>query len=296
MKFNHYILLLLLSIIIVGIPSCTNDSPSDSNSESDNLEVIDSLLDNIPIIQLSFEGDTATYEQILRFKAESDEYTLDSIANKNFTHIILSYPLIDPASSPNASLINTKIKNLLILNSAGDLSYNSVEERMDDFITQYLEDKEFSAGLGWGVATIWYAEMNIQVLLNTPNLLSFRCTETSYMGGAHATEVSTYYNYNMELGERIKLENLFTPGSLETVEQIAEKHFRKAVKLDPQIRLADSDFEFEDGFFSLPKNFALERTGILFYYKVREINQPFPISFHLPYDEVGQYLNSSIIR
>lgn len=295
MKFNHYILLLLL-IIIITIPSCTNDAPSDGNSESDNLEVIDSLLDNIPIIQLSFEGDTAAYEQIVQFKAENEKYTIDSSINKNFTHIILSYPKLDPANSPMATQINTKINNLLILNSAGDLSYNSVEERMDDFIAQYLEDKEFSAGLGWGVETNWYAEMNIQILLNTPYLLSFRCTETSYMGGAHATEVSNYYNYNMELGDRIKVENLFAPGSLESVEKIAERHFRKAVNLDPQIQLSDSDFEFEDGFFSLPKNFALERTGILFHYKVREINQPFPISFHLPYDEVGQYLNTSIIR
>jgi hypothetical protein len=95
--------------------------------------------------------------------------------------------------------------------------------------------------------------------------------EYSYLGGAHPNTARTYRSYDLQTGEPITLNAIFSPAALAEVEHLAEVDFRRARGVPPGASLEEEGFWFEEGQFALNDNWAIVDDGLLFYYNPYEV-------------------------
>lgn len=289
-----YVKILLVSVYLLSMAACAEDrNDGDINGDGSNSTTV-------PSINLSMEGDTTQYQDSLMMKTETGKAQKE---NEQISKIVLAFPsIIFTSKSDIKDSLNAFIHNILLLNDAGDLAYDSIEERMQDFIDDNKEaneeDKEIYKDMGLDFTPMkWTCEVKISVLLNTPNLLTIRYDETNFTGGAHANMATRFFNFDMRTGKQLQLGDIFKNADnyYNLLMPLAQKHFRKSLQaVGKSAQYIDENFVFD----KLPEHFAITAKGILFSFDPYEIGSfsDGTLQFEVPYSDLAAIINTNIIR
>ncbi|RZK81230.1 MAG: DUF3298/DUF4163 domain-containing protein [Pedobacter sp.] len=154
-----------------------------------------------------------------------------------------------------------------VLNTSGpDVRYKSYDEYANAFMRSF---DDFQAKNKDRIQT-WFLNINTKVARQKGNYVSLLTTYVNFSGGAHPNSAFTYANYDFANHKEIQLDSLIKPGSLEILNSIGEKIFRKNEKIGAAESLKDKYF-FENDRFQLNRNFTVTDKGLLFLYNPYEI-------------------------
>jgi hypothetical protein len=117
----------------------------------------------------------------------------------------------------------------------------------------------------------WELERKVSVLADTAGLVSIRCTEFSFLGGAHPNQVVRLGTFIVPSGRRLSVSDCVVSGAEARLTEAVEREFRTVRNLSPGQSLEEAGFWFEKGAFVLASNWAAEASGMIFYYNDYEI-------------------------
>lgn len=147
-----------------------------------------------------------------------------------------------------------------------DEKATSYQDIANSFISGY---KDFTSASP-NPATAWYLNIDLKVLRQAKNYIAITYRHDDFAGGAHGNSYLAYLNYNTKTNTNITLESLFADAQRKELTTIAETIFRKNEGLTPAENLTEKYF-FEEGKFSLAKNFYVDKKGLVFLYNNYEI-------------------------
>lgn len=165
------------------------------------------------------------------------------------------------------------------------------KEAAQAFIDGYNEFVEDEATIY--VSAVWVKDIQSQVFLNTPRVLSLCTRFHEYTGGAHGHAIAIWSNFDVLEMKKISLNDLVKDDKLPELTQIVERHFRTIENLSDTTSLT-KDFFFEHGIFALNDNFGLTENDLIFYYNEYEI-QPYAkgsTMIRIPYAEIADILSN----
>lgn len=157
--------------------------------------------------------------------------------------------------------INQFVQENLVLDS-GKTSLEQMGKEFIDAYEKFYEQAEFKRS--------WFREETDSVVVQTPSYIGFTSFFYEYMGGAHGNYYTRYYNYDTSTNKEILLDEIIDESRLATLTTIAEGIFRKQENLEDTTSLSENYF-FKDDKFALPRNFILQKEGLLFIYSIYEI-------------------------
>lgn len=285
------------SLLIYGLlfsAACADERGDGGDGTS-----VDSLAEK-SALTLSMEGDTTQYRDTVLLQTDAGRPPKEG---EEMTKIVIAYPhLYFSATDGAKDSINRFIEQTLRLDGYGNLAYKTVAERMNDFIAEYKvaakENKEVYAEMGLDfIDAKWSCEVQIQVLLNTPNLLTLRYDEFNFTGGAHGNMATRFFNFDMRTGKLLQLKDILAdkPGADNLLMPLAQKAFRTSMrKQGRSMESIDENFNFD----KLPENFAITQTGLLFSFDPYEVGafSEGTLQFEIPYNDLLQLINRDIIR
>jgi len=111
----------------------------------------------------------------------------------------------------------------------------------------------------------------VTVIPSAPAVVSLKKAETTYLGGAHPNRRVVYESLSSRGGRLLVPAEVIEPGKFPTLVGLAEIEFRRDRGIAPETSLAEAGFTFEDERFSLPRNFAVTSSGLVFHYDAYEI-------------------------
>lgn len=281
---------IFLSVIM--LVSCTGERTINTEKEVE-LETNLFIKDTLPR-QIIVGSDTICYTIQLAYKLEgkAQDYTQNDI-----TKIVFAYPWVDSFSHTNIKdSVNAIVQKSLLQDVVGELRYENVEARMLEFLEEYKEHKkemlEFQLPSG-----NWVFEMEIDVLLNRPSLISLRINQLEFTGGAHANSWTNYLTIDLGTGKVLNLKELFVKDFEQQLLTISEAAFKRRVNLGLDTNLVETHYEFSTGEFMLPPNFSVGSKGLHFYYNPYDLG-PFAlgaISFEIPYQEILSIIDTNVL-
>ncbi len=182
------------------------------------------------------------------------------------------YPRFE--SHPQTNNINQFIqKNIL-----GDM-----QTKMIQFINNYQE----TASLG-GMAD-GFENSNIGYIRHNENqIMVLEYSTNDYQGGAHGIYQSAFYNFNLQTGGLINLNDVLVKDYEAPLTKVAEQVFRSKYGMKPDQSLGEYGFTFSGNAFKLTPNYYIHRQGIGFFYNVYEI-APYAVGYQelfIPYEQI----------
>ena len=129
---------------------------------------------------------------------------------------------------------------------------------------------------------------SVEVLRDTAPVISLKCYEWGFSGGAHGWSSLSYLNFDLVTGEPVKLSAILKEGALPRLTSIAEGYFRKVRENPPAGSLSDAGFTFPGNQFKLNDNFGLSETSLFFTFNDYEIG-PHTMgstTIEIPLDEI----------
>jgi hypothetical protein len=209
----------------------------------------------------------------------------DSIKNENCAEIKIEFPKITfPVNKVVEEKINKSITSLFSQDIFGSTDSTDFESLMDEFIQDYeLFKEEFP-----DASQSWAVERSGEVKLNKAGVFSIDYTEYAYTGGAHPNTFVSFKNFNLNSGEEILLDELFTLEKQKELTKIAEQEFRQSKQLGPDDNFGSAGFWFENDKFSLNDNFLITDSSLVFYYNNYEITAYAfgPTELEIPYAKI----------
>jgi len=266
------------------------------NTDEQMQDIANDVADSNVTYRLDMEGDTAAYVQQQQYLLED---SLGNVEQPEITKIIFSYP--EFTKLPQQAMrdtINQMINQILLNNVGVEHSFSSLEDKMQEFIRDYKVHKKEMQEFNLPFSTGWLYHMRIDVLLNTPQVITLRVHETEFTGGAHANYWTNYLNVNAQTGEKVTLNTLILKKSKSQFMEIAEQQFRAVVNGSSDTSGTETAYEFVEGeAFVLPDNFSVGEEGIAFHYNPYDLG-PFAmgeVTFEIPYEEIKTMLNPAIL-
>ena len=144
---------------------------------------------------------------------------------------------------------------------------------------------------------IWTSESHTNVYRITPSYLELVTDAYTYTGGAHGNYGTVFSHYDLTNNRPMVLEDVVTKPFQNELTAVAERYFRKQEKLAVDQPLTDRYF-FDQGYFHIPDNFALEEDSLLFLYNIYEI-KPYvngQTKLRIPYTEIDRLLTDRAKR
>ena len=238
-------------------------------------------------------NENLTYEMIKYHKVSSG---CDITKNENCAEIKIEFPKATfPINKIVEEKINNSITELFSQDILGSTESSDFEVLMNGFIQDYeLFKEEFP-----DVSQSWTVERTGEVKLNKANIFSIDYTEYAFTGGAHPNTFVSFKNFNLNSGEEITFDELFSLEKQRELTKIAEQEFRKLKQMSPDDDLGSAGFWFENNEFSLNDNFLITEKGLVFYYNNYEITAYAfgPTELEIPYTKIKMLIDeSSILR
>ncbi len=199
------------------------------------------------------------------------EQTLDgcTAGAEGCTYLRLDFPMItDAADGVAVDAITDAVHRFITDPLETDCSVDTAKMLIDEFFASYAELRRQAASY----ELPWFLERKAFVVNNAPDILCLSFSSRSFMGGAHGYATITFANFDPPTGERVELADLFVSDYEAKLLPLAEARFREVRAIEEGMTLADAGFSFsENGTFTLPDNFAVEKDGLTFYYNVYEV-------------------------
>lgn len=174
------------------------------------------------------------------------------------------------ASNINEILVNAlfNYKNLRPEEAVDSFIRSYVNNYRKDVLPFYLENKEKEDGAAWFE---YYYTLSTKGEQVNDTLYNYIANVELYEGGAHGSHNTFYFNFNLNTGKKLELEDIFVPGYKPTLTKILLKKLmeQQAVKTLGELN--------EKGFldFGTPmypsKEFLLHKNTIEFLYNEYEI-------------------------
>ena len=205
--------------------------------------------------------------------------------NQRCVSIKLQYPDIQSAPEPEMrKQLNQKIK-ALILSSDNEVQPQSIEQMAYLFMQDYKKETlEHPAN--------WNLEKVVEVILNTPQIISFSINESSYTGGAHGAYSQAFLNIDLDIMQSLALSDILLAGYEAELNVTGEKIFRQVKELSRNANLEKAGYWFERGF-ALNDNFLITEKGLLFYFNAYDI-APYALGateILIPYSEIQNLID-----
>ena len=182
--------------------------------------------------------------------------------------VLLEYPVLDKTDSSRIDLLNSFMKELITNGGYEEGENSSIEELCQVFFDDY---KSMSSEYP-DYPLSWSLERTINIIYNTPEMISLKYHEFNFSGGAHPNYHTSLFTYDNKLQKFVNLGDIIgNKKNLKKLNKVAEKKFRQVWKLSEKEDLAEAGFWFDDNKFSLNNNFALVDSGIIFFFNSYEI-------------------------
>ncbi|GAA3632373.1 DUF3298 and DUF4163 domain-containing protein [Flavivirga jejuensis] len=180
------------------------------------------------------------------------------------------------------SIITKNIIASLHIGDSDGITSKSIEESITLFNNEFQTFKtDFPKTLEQ-----WEAQIDGEVIYQSPDIISIAITSYVNTGGAHGTLNISFLNFETETGNLIPNNKLFK--DLKGFKKVAKIHFDEAVK--------NKDAVLDIATFKLPANIAYNEVGVILLYNTYEI-APYAtdiIEFTIPFEAVSSllYFNS----
>jgi hypothetical protein len=205
--------------------------------------------------------------------------------NQRCVSIKLQYPDIQSAPEPEMrKQLNQKIK-ALILSSDNEVQPQSIEQMAYLFMQDYKKET-LEHPVNWNLEKV------VEVILNTPQIISFSINESSYTGGAHGMYSQAFLNIDLDIMQSLALSDILLAGYEAELNVTGEKIFRQVKELNRNANLEKSGYWFERGF-ALNDNFLITEKGLLFYFNAYDI-APYALGateILIPYSEIKNLID-----
>jgi hypothetical protein len=193
----------------------------------------------------------------------------------------LQIKFVYPAHFETSEALN-RIKQHFIVSCFGE-AYEELtpQQAVDGYVNLYLEnyksleedfvqEKENSKDAPVASWFFYYEMLSNEITFNKAGLLCYSVNLEHYTGGAHGASVYMNYVLNLQTGEVITEEDIFTEGSQDVLALILVD------KIARQNNVTDAKELEELGFFSIDEifpngNFLVDEEGITFYFNEYEI-------------------------
>ena len=236
-------------------------------------------------------NENLTYEMIKYHKVSSG---CDITKNENCAEIKIEFPKVTFLTNKIVEeKINNSITELFSQDILGSTESSDFEVLMNGFIQDYeLFKEEFP-----DASQAWTVERTGEAKLNKANIFSIDYTEYAFTGGAHPNTFVSFKNFNLNSGEEITFDELFSLEKQQELTKIAEQKFRKLKQMSPDDDLGSAGFWFENNEFSLNDNFLITEKGLVFYYNNYEITAYAfgPTELEIPYTKIKMLIDESSI-
>lgn len=203
--------------------------------------------------------------------------------------LIFTYPEFN-GEEPLASSLNDWVSDQLF-NSHNNNSVLNAKE----LARQWFSDYEVYATEIEDYNIIWSLERRIELVYDSPDLISLHSHEYSFTGGAHPIQNDIFRSFQKPEGDIILLDDLtYDESQMNQLTSLVEEQFRYTFELLEDENLEDAGFWFVDNDFHLTDNFAFTNFGLLFYYNVYEV-APYatgPIAVEIEYQNLQNILRS----
>lgn len=223
--------------------------------------------------------DTLAYEykDYIKFS----ENVMRTTETTDTTFFAVSYPIFQD------SAVNRFVQTVLLGSDT-----TTVEKSAHSFISEF--DNFYQSD---PFPRVWTSESHASVYAISPSYLALVVKAYSYTGGAHGNYATIFKHYDIPNHESLILDDIVAKPFQNELAAVAERYFRKAEGLKVDQSLEDQYF-FDQGRFSIPDNFALERDSMLFLYNIYEI-KPYvngQTELRIPYSEVERLLTDRAKR
>ena len=158
-----------------------------------------------------------------------------------------------------------------------------LEDNFEEFEKNYKEASRDYEVLGFNLENTY----NVTEIANYLNVSSI---SISYFGGAHPNTLINHNVYNTKTNKKVNIQDIIN--NFDEFKEIAESEFRNLYKVASGYPLSSMGFMFENDKFSLPKQFYLEKDGIVLFWNTYEI-APYvfgPISLKIKYIKINDIL------
>jgi len=221
---------------------------------------------------------------LVLFNCNEEQKTVFSeinITTDNNTIVEVNIPQVS-GDKTISNQINSEIQKTIIsalhIGNPDEITSSSVEESITSFNNEYNAFKsDFPE-----TAQIWEAQIDGEVLYQSPEIISIAMTSYTNTGGAHGILNISFLNFDSETGQSIQNNQIFN--DIEAFKTVAEPYFKDATK-DKSLVLDYKQFE-------LPANIGYSEDGIVLLYNTYEI-APYSsgiIEFAIPFEDAHPYL------
>ena len=115
----------------------------------------------------------------------------------------------------------------------------------------------------------WYLKIDSQILYDTEKYLSFQIFNESFTGGAHPNSNASYFVYDAQKGEQLKMTDIISDTT--QFKNLLEKEFRQQKGLKEDELFADAGYWMDDGNFVLNDNIGITEDKVIVHYNPYEI-------------------------
>ncbi|MGR7812944.1 DUF3298 domain-containing protein [Lacinutrix undariae] len=134
----------------------------------------------------------------------------------------------------------------------------------------------------------WIADIEGEIVLDTPELICFGMSSYMNTGGAHGNSRIDFLNFNPETGKLYAMTDLID--DFDGFSALAETHFKAEVKTDDT-----ADYFFGKDF-QLPESIGFNEAGVIILYNTYEIAaySEGVTEFTIPYEDANSYLKINL--
>ena len=177
------------------------------------------------------------------------------------------------------SEISKKVSTALHIGDPDKVALKTIEESVKTFNDEYESFKNDFPETN----LVWEAQIDGEVIYQSPEIISIAITSYVNTGGAHGLLNISFLSFENTTGQKIPNDKLIS--DLEGFRTLAKTYFDKTISEKESII-------FEADTFQLPANIAYSESGIVLLYNTYEI-APYStgiIEFAVPFEEAEPYL------
>ncbi|MCD8176901.1 MAG: DUF3298 and DUF4163 domain-containing protein [Tannerellaceae bacterium] len=234
-------------------------------------------------------------------QVEKEYYLLNNTENP---HCDLKINFLYPVKSSSPAVLDAVRNDFVITFFNEQFEGLTPQEAMEKFTEEYLKEykgleeyyQEDIRQNHDAPVTAWYNYYEIrynEINYNSNNVLSYSCYRESFTGGAHGSHLLRNRVINLNTGDVITENDIFTDGYQEPLAKILIRHITE------QNEVAEPK-ELEDiGYFSIDEiypnnNFLVDDSGITYDFNEYEIAAYVVgiTSIHIPYQEIRHLLQA----
>ncbi|MBU3820784.1 DUF3298 and DUF4163 domain-containing protein [Flavobacteriaceae bacterium XHP0103] len=207
--------------------------------------------------ETDFSNDENAVVEVIIPMASGNDNTVVNTINSTLSSYVIKSLKIGDQETPNAK---------------------TIEEGIANFNADFESFKN-----GFPEALPWDAQIDGEVMYQSPEIISISLSAYLNTGGAHGNLTITFLNFDAVTGKLIKNEGLFN--NMNAFKKIAQTNFDDTIE--------DKNVLFDPQSFQLPENIGFNEEGIILLYNTYEV-APYAtgiIEFTIPFNEVSTYLN-----